>query len=181
SRHDGNPLLATIESPPPGGADLCDATKAGRALRQAILVVQPGRGRRSCGDAEAALWGRRQQSIRCAELPRSVGGESDKETRGVSVPEFLGTDGRAPLHAVDRALCGRGVVGRGRTAAADARLSAAPRLRAATSWTPCLRLEKTGRRTRCRLRAGAGCREENRCRGLGGQRIHACAGRSADL
>ena len=75
-RHRRGALLAAVQSPAPGRTALSyrpaarGGTRPAISLRQAVLVVQPGRGGRCQRDAQAVLRRRRQQGVR---HPRHAG------------------------------------------------------------------------------------------------------------
>ena len=107
-RHGRDSVLATIECAHPGRANLRDGTPPGNRARaavpggQALLVVQPGGGGRDQRDPQALLWGRRQQGLRHhRRAPRAMRAARARP-RPLPVPHVLGTECRAPLHAVDR-------------------------------------------------------------------------------
>ena len=145
------------------------AARAGRPfkLREALLVVQPGRGGRCQRDAQAALRRRWQQGLRHSRNARTVLPIAlEANARPIPIPHVLGTDGGAAMHRVDRAVCRRGI--ERRAARSDTRLSASSRLRSAALRTQRLRHEAARRGTGRRLRSAARCCPEPGITRLGG-------------
>ena len=93
------------------------AAKGGQLQCQAVLVVQSGRRSGCRGDAEAALWGRRQQGFDVQSYPESLASELVQKLGRFSFSELLGADGGVGLHAMDRPAAPREVAGPGRAAA----------------------------------------------------------------
>ena len=127
------------------------AAQQGKTFRCAMLFWWFNQGEPSIlGDAQAALWGGRQQGVRCAELSRSVVRAAGGETGGLSLSELLGADGGVAMHAVDsrfRCRCSWLMGGPPRL---NARYFAPSGLRSAKAGARSMRLERTGRRAgRC--------------------------------
>ena len=110
SGHRRSAVLAAIQPPYPGRAALRNGPpQGGRTgpavpLRQALLVVQPGRGRGYQRDAQAVLWLRRQQGLWHPGNPAALDRAPGAEARPLPLPHVLGTDGWTRLHAMDRPL-----------------------------------------------------------------------------
>ncbi len=165
-RHRRGPVLAAIQCLDPGGAALRYRPTPGRRTgprvpgRQALLVVQPGGGRRLERHAQTVLRGGWEQGVRDRRNARWADRRPGTPAWAISVSHLLGTGGRAAVYAVDCPL--RRDDARNATARPDPRVPAAPRLRPPTIRAVRLRHAPAGRRVGRRLRPVAGDRPAGR-------------------
>ena len=160
-RHGRGPLLAAVERPDPGRADLRDGQRHGRGAGpdlpggQALLVVQPGRRRRDQRHAQALLrMPTATRSFGISGTPEGLTERLETHARPLPVPYFLGPRRRSALHRSGSRGRAAQILESG-PARPDARLSAAPGLRSAALRPVRLRHAPTGPRAGRRLRPAA--------------------------